>query len=159
MKNKVLCVVSILFLSVNAFAGKIKGSVICSGKGVEFANVFLKGTAIGAITNINGYYEIDHIEPGTYTIIASNIGYIQDSSSCTIKENETLTIHFKLKESEINLNEVTVTATMKEVSISESPVAIDIITPKLFQKKPQFQYFRISKYGEWCATANAMQCV
>lgn len=141
MKNKVLCVVSILFLSVNAFAGKIKGSVICSGKGVEFANVFLKGTAIGAITNINGYYEIDHIEPGTYTIIASNIGYIQDSSSCTIKENETLTIHFKLKESEINLNEVTVTATMKEVSISESPVAIDIITPKLFQKNPSFNIF------------------
>ncbi len=141
LKKNIILILSILIFSLNSFAGTIKGTVISSGKGVEFANVFIKGTSNGAITNINGYYEINNINPGYYTIVASSIGYFQDSVNLTIKDNETISINFKLKESQSNLNEVTITATMKEISVSESPIAIDIITPKLFEKNPSPNIF------------------
>lgn len=140
MKTFSLILLSIIN-TINLFASNVKGSVIASGKGVEFANIILRGTNIGAVTNINGYYELKNISSGSYTIIAASLGYFQDSIHFTIKENETLTINFKLKESQKNLNEVTVTATMKEISVSESPIAIDIITPKLFEKNPSPNIF------------------
>lgn len=124
------------FFTFKINAATVKGSVTSSGKGVEFSNVTIIGTSKGAITNVNGFYEIKNIVTGNYILVASCIGYIQDSIKFSIKENETLTLNFKLKENQYNLNEVTVTATMKEISVSESPVAIDIITPKLFEKSP-----------------------
>ena len=41
-----------------------------------------------------------------------------------------------LEQSSLSLDEVVITGTMKEISKLESPIPVDIITPKLFQKNP-----------------------
>ena len=69
----------IFFISLNGLAqtGNIRGFVYekSSGEPVIFCNVILKGTTIGASTDINGMYNIAKVKAGNYTLIATYIGY------------------------------------------------------------------------------------
>uniref|UniRef100_UPI003EBB749F carboxypeptidase-like regulatory domain-containing protein n=2 Tax=Cellulophaga TaxID=104264 RepID=UPI003EBB749F len=42
---------------------------------LAFANVLIKGTTKGATSDFDGLYEIANLEPGTYTIQFSYVGY------------------------------------------------------------------------------------
>ncbi|MBI1837775.1 MAG: TonB-dependent receptor [Flavobacteriia bacterium] len=139
--RKIVNIIVCLHLSYFSLASKIEGIVLSNNKPVEFAHVFLKGTSIGGTTNTNGYYEINDVEKGTYLIVVSAMDYYVDSLRITIVENEKKTFNFTLRESVKNINEVTITATMKEISVSDSPIAIDIITPKLFERNPNPNIF------------------
>ncbi len=57
--------------------GKLMGVVTDkeTGEPILGANVVIQGTFFGAATNGDGYYYINNIPPGKYTIIASSIGY------------------------------------------------------------------------------------
>src|SRR4030067_1452522 len=60
-----------------AVFGSISGFVYeqNSGEGMIGANVFLRGTSMGASTNVNGYYSIPRVPPGEYTLVCHYIGY------------------------------------------------------------------------------------
>jgi outer membrane receptor for ferrienterochelin and colicins len=139
--KKLINLIVITVISNYSFANRIEGTVLSNNKPIEFVHVFLKGTSIGGITNTNGYYEINEIPKGTYVLIVSAMEYHVDSMRISINENENLSFNFTLKESVKNINEVTITATMKEVAVSDSPIAIDIITPKLFERNPNPSIF------------------
>ena len=49
---------------------------------LPFANVYLEGTTIGTTTNFDGYYELN-VEPGSYTLSISFIGYEKVSRAIT----------------------------------------------------------------------------
>lgn len=57
--------------------GKITGAITDkeSGEALIGVNVVLKGTSLGAATDINGYYSILNVPPGTYNLKATMIGY------------------------------------------------------------------------------------
>ncbi len=64
----------------NLFAGttgKLAGLVVDkeTGEGLAGVNVYFEGTSIGAATDVDGYYTIINIPPGTYTLSVSMIGY------------------------------------------------------------------------------------
>ncbi len=70
----------LLALQLSVFAGttgKISGRVIDkeSGEGLPGANVIVAGTALGAATDLDGYYIIINIPPGVYKLTFSVIGY------------------------------------------------------------------------------------
>ena len=48
-----------------------------SGESLPYSNVVLRGGAapLGALSNVDGYYAVQHIPPGEYTIVVSYIGY------------------------------------------------------------------------------------
>lgn len=129
------------FIATQAQTGKIKGIITSNGKPVEFASVGIKGTKIGVTTNINGRFELNNINEGKYYVFVTVIGYKKDSTLVVLKNNEIRSVNFDIKETQKNLDEIVVTGTMKEISVSESPIAIDIITPKLFQKNPSANIF------------------
>ena len=55
---------------------KLAGNVI-DGEFVEplaFANILVKGTTIGTTSDFDGKYQLE-LEPGTYTIVFSFVGY------------------------------------------------------------------------------------
>src|SRR5260370_27585768 len=56
--------------------GKVEGTV-SDQAGVPIANaqVFIVGTSFGAVTNDKGYYFINNVPVGTYTLRAQFIGY------------------------------------------------------------------------------------
>lgn len=48
-----------------------------SGESLPYSNVVLQGGAspLGALSNVDGYYAVQHILPGEYTFVVSYIGY------------------------------------------------------------------------------------
>lgn len=139
--RKIIYLMVVILSAQTLAAATIKGTVLSSNKAVEFAHVILKGTSKGTLTNVNGYYQINDIEKGSYVLMISATDYFKDSIQFTILDGDVLQFNFNLKESSKNLNDVTVTATMKETSVSVSPISIDIITPKLFEKNPSPSIF------------------
>lgn len=102
MKNKIYSLFFLFFISVSfAFAqkGKVAGNVI-DGEFVEpmaFANILVKGTTIGTTSDFDGKYELE-LEPGTYTLIFSFVGYnTQEISDVIIKSDEVVTLDVTLE--------------------------------------------------------------
>ena len=86
-----LTAASVLFAgSTGKLAGKITDK--STGEPIPFVNVILVGTTIGAATDVDGYYTILNIPPGTYSVRASAIGY----NNMTV-ENVNIQIDFTTK--------------------------------------------------------------
>ena len=114
----------------------ISGKIISEGKPVEFDNVGMVGTSIGAATDTSGVYKIKNIKEGVYVIRVSCIGFNKMEKTISIKDGEKITLNFDLTNFQNTLNEVVVTGTMKEVSRLESPVPVEVYTPTYFKKNP-----------------------
>jgi hypothetical protein len=107
-----------LLISFNAFSQSISG-VVMDGEFNEplpFANVLVKGTKIGSTTDIDGKFQIK-VEPGTYTVVFSFIGYSTvEISEVIVKANKDTFLQVTLKSSSNQLTEVVVTTTSKKNS-------------------------------------------
>ena len=79
MRKTILFVMLLLLTSFSALLAQatITGSVADSAKGDPLigANVYLVGTALGSVTNVEGAYRIVGIPEGSYTLRISYIGY------------------------------------------------------------------------------------
>ena len=42
---------------------------------LAFANVLIKGTTTGTTSDFDGLFEIDNLDPGTYTLVITFLGY------------------------------------------------------------------------------------
>ncbi|TFG96984.1 MAG: TonB-dependent receptor, partial [Calditrichales bacterium] len=88
--------------SQNVKKGKIAGTVIDKRTGELLAgvNVELKGTYMGAATDLDGTFFISNVTPGNYEIEVSIIGYkIQLKTGVEIAPGETEVVNFELEES------------------------------------------------------------
>lgn len=98
-----------VFGAVQAQNGGFKGTVTTSdGQAVEFVNVGLKGTAKGTITDKDGNFEINNIQPRTYTAFASLVGSTKQEQVVEIKSGEIIKLDFKLIETAVELTEITI---------------------------------------------------
>jgi TonB-linked SusC/RagA family outer membrane protein len=103
-------------------AGNITGIVTDqNGEPIIGANVIVKGTTIGAITDLNGKFSFNG--PGNATLIISFVGYI--SQTVTVKENTPVQV--QLKEDAETLSEVVVVGygTQKKANLSGSVAMVD----------------------------------
>lgn len=125
------CALNVLVCSSQAYnlKGKLKDE---KGAGVAFASVALLNTKYGTSTTNEGSFELKDIPPGNYKLAVTAIGYKPKEIKLTVPYEKELLISLLSAESE--LGEVVVTGTMKEISKDDSPINIDIITAKLFQK-------------------------
>jgi TonB-dependent receptor len=80
--NKILVYTIFFFLAQFAITAQETGSIIgkltdkeYNDEPLAFANVLIKGTTIGTTTDFDGLYEIANLEPGTYFIVYSYLGY------------------------------------------------------------------------------------
>jgi len=94
--------------------GKIAGIVTDAQTGdpLPGVNVILEGTTMGAATDAEGYYVILNVPPGTYTVMASMIGY-ERAKVVNVKVRIDLTsrVDFQLTPTAVELDrEVVVTA-------------------------------------------------
>ncbi len=136
--NKVLVVIVGLFLTVNAFSqGTVRGFVYDekSGEPVIFTNVFLKGTTIGAATDVNGFYSITKIPAGNYTLMVTSLGYDTATVSIVIKGNEVLNQKLFIKEGMIQMETFNMSAEKQE-SKTDVKMSVNKVTPKEIQSMP-----------------------
>ena len=99
--------------------GTIKGTVTepLDGKSepVPFASVYLYGTTTGGITDFDGNYQI--LAPvGAHQLVVSFTGYEADTLSVNVKEGETTTVNFKVRQKSFSLKAVEVVAKVNRES-------------------------------------------
>ena len=90
--------------------GTIEGHVRDAATAAPVANarVLIVGTTFAAITNAGGYYRIDNIPVGAYTVRAMFIGYAPDSARIHLAANQTVTIDLRLKQAPVQLEGIVV---------------------------------------------------
>ncbi len=94
--------------------GKISGKVVDkeTGEPLPGVNITIQGTTMGAATNTNGEYFIINVPVGTYTLVASMIGYKRvEKTNVRSVQDMTTVVNFQLESTVMELGEtVTITA-------------------------------------------------
>lgn len=116
MLRKLLCTLVFIGLFVPfamAQSGTITGKVTDAetGETTPGANVLLVESERGTATGANGEYTIENVEPGTYTLRVTFVGYNTYEAQVEVEAGETVTHNVELETSAIGLDEVVVTGT------------------------------------------------
>jgi outer membrane receptor for ferrienterochelin and colicins len=129
-----------LSFSLAVAQGSLSGRVLDGNVPVEFATVGLSGSNLSAFTDKDGKYEIKNIATGEYELQVIRVGYQPLKKKVAIVEGPNK-LDLNLFAQNNSLNEVVITGTMQEISRSESPIPVEILSPKLFQKNPSPSLF------------------
>ncbi len=118
-------------------SGNIRGFVYTkdNGEPALFTNVYLKGTTQGASTDINGFFSITKITPGTYTLMATYLGYDTAKEEITIKAGQIINKKYYLTKAAIQLTEIVLTAEM-QAKKEDTKVSVQKIDPVMINKLP-----------------------
>ncbi|CDF77796.1 TonB-dependent receptor [Formosa agariphila KMM 3901] len=114
--------------------GVLSGRITTEGDPLAFANVYIQNTSKGSTTDENGYFKIEHIDYGSYYILASFTGFKSKKQRITISKQETI-VNFNLDESE-SLDEIVISGTLKPVRRSDSPVPVEVYSTAFLKKNP-----------------------
>jgi outer membrane receptor protein involved in Fe transport len=117
MKKQLLLAVFLILIPTamlfSGTTGKIAGVATDaeSGEPLVGVNIVVEGTLLGAATDIDGYYVILNVPPGTYTVQASFIGYADYTvTDARVNIDLTTSLDIKMQTTVITGEAVTVVA-------------------------------------------------
>ncbi|MBN2601093.1 MAG: carboxypeptidase-like regulatory domain-containing protein, partial [Candidatus Marinimicrobia bacterium] len=122
----------LLFWSVTVFAqtGKVTGTIKDSqnGRPLIGVNVIVKGTTIGAATDVNGYYAILGVLPGERELVFRYIGHAEVTvTNVLVNTDRTTTINVEMTPEALDLGQaVTVTAERPVVERDKTSSSVHI---------------------------------
>lgn len=119
-------------------AQTIKGTLTDSetGEAIPFANVVLDGTRYGVATDLNGFYLINKMPEGEYTLRVRFVGYEEFREPVTVKKGQTLVRNIVLKSEAKTLADVTVTDNRIEERKIQTQVSVEKISASQIQQMP-----------------------
>ncbi|MFH1850914.1 MAG: TonB-dependent receptor [Candidatus Neomarinimicrobiota bacterium] len=120
-KFLLILLIPLSLLAQNKTVGSLAGRIIDSktGEALIGVNVVVKGTYFGAASDLDGYYTVPNIEPGSYDVEASIIGYkITLRTGITVNPGQRTTLDFNL--------EVTVLALGEEIVVLGKKPLFDV---------------------------------
>ena len=106
-----------------------------SGEALIGANVFLKETGQGMAADLNGYYIIQNIVPGTYTIMTSYVGFDLFKKKIILNIEESIKVDITLEELAVELSEISVTAEKLQRKNNIQPSKINL-SPRMMKAAP-----------------------
>jgi iron complex outermembrane receptor protein len=110
--QQILPMLFVLFAFTAAVAqtGTVTGVVKdkTTGETMPGANVVIKGTLTGSVTDFDGLFRIENVPAGAVEVEASFIGFIAQSIKTTVTAGGTTTINFDLDSDAISLEETVV---------------------------------------------------
>ncbi|GEQ85143.1 outer membrane protein [Patiriisocius marinistellae] len=117
MKNFIFLFISFLFFQVTFSQTSGLAGIINDGEFndvLPFANIIVKDTQTGTTTDFDGKYSLD-LEPGSYTIVYSFVGYqTKEITDVVIKNGEITNTDVTLNASAGQLDEVIITTTARQ---------------------------------------------
>ncbi|MBK5284940.1 MAG: TonB-dependent receptor [Bacteroidia bacterium] len=119
-------------------SGICKGKIIdrVSNEALPFAVVVIEGTALGAVADIEGFFVINNLEPGTYNVKANLLGYKPLTIfDVRVNNSRAAVIRFELEKSSSQLNEAVITAEVISKT-EESPVSLRTIGATEIKRNP-----------------------
>lgn len=113
--------------AVTPKSGNIAGRIIDENQlPLPGATIIIEGTQMGAVSDVNGFYRINGLEPGKYTITVSYIGYENQSKSLDLS-TKTIEEDFQLAEG-VTLQEVVVSgyASGQNKALNQQKTSVNI---------------------------------
>lgn len=87
---------------------RLYGSVkSASGETLPAVTLLLKGTSQGVMTDVNGFFEIEDIEPSKYTLQIWYLGYESQEKTISLRAGQNLELDVVMKEKTEDLESVT----------------------------------------------------
>src|SRR5882762_799877 len=125
-------------LAAQQTTGKIEGTVSDqAGAAVANAQVFVVGTSFGAVTNEKGYYFVNNVPVGTYTLRAQFIGFApSEVRNVRVLGGQTITEDIKMQSSAVVLTGITVTAAANPIVPRDQVTSKGIIAGDLVDHLP-----------------------
>ncbi|HUF10810.1 MAG TPA: TonB-dependent receptor [Rhodothermales bacterium] len=120
--------------SASAQTGKIAGRVIeaSTGDPLPGVNVVIPGTLQGSTSDVEGYYFILNVKPGTYAVRSSFIGYTPVTvDGVRVMIDKTATADFSLNEETIEGEEIVVVARRPLVDKDLTSTATSVSSERL----------------------------
>jgi TonB-dependent receptor len=130
----------LLFSQTTSINGKLFGN----GESLPGAIVKVQGTNLGSVTELDGTFSIINVSPGKHTIVFTYLGYETLRKEITVLDKQRNDLgKIELKENEKSLNEVEITAKLKQASESKainmmhtSARTITVISSETIKKLP-----------------------
>lgn len=127
--NLTLCMV--MAFSLSAQKAMLKGFVRDQdGNSIIGANITANPGNAGTITDVNGEYSLN-LDPGTYNVTASFIGYASKSAVVTVGRGESKMLDFDLAEDAVQLEDVVVVGSRTAPRTNTtSPLPVDVFSSR-----------------------------
>ncbi len=124
-----------LCCSVGLFAQSTISGIVkdVSGEILPGVNIYLKGTSYGTASDFEGNYMISNVSDGTYTLIATYVGFNSFTKEVTVSGNN-ITVDIILDESSESLEAIIVTGVANPKSKIESSISITTIKPSVISQ-------------------------
>jgi len=137
--KRLLALFVFVTLCLSAFAqkgGTVRGKVLDgeTGEPIAFGTVSLEGTTFGTNTDLDGFFNLANVTPGSYNLIVTYVGYASFSRPIVV----TTGIKFEniqLTTEGVELETVTVSA-QKEQAKNTVQISKVVVTPKQIQSLP-----------------------
>ena len=129
--------------TTGSIVGRLSDSEM-NGEPLPFANVLIQGTSKGATTDMEGLYSILNLEPGTYTVVFSFVGYEpRQIPNVEVIAGKVTEINAELGASAASLDEVVIST----VSRKDSEVALLLEQKRAIEIKESIGARELAKLG------------
>ena len=110
--------------------GSIKGVITDkeTGEALIGANVTIKGTKLGAATDLDGAYLISNVPAGNHTLVVSYVGYRTETAPLNVTANQQAAKDFSLHVDAFLIEEVVVTGIASRTSKEVAEVAVSRVS-------------------------------
>lgn len=139
LKSTTAVIALAILISSKLFSqtGDVRGFIYDKkdGEPMISATAWLKGSGLGSATDLNGFYSIANVPPGTYTLQCTSLGFDTVALNITVNKNDITQQNIFLSSNAITLKEFTVNA-QKEQKKTDPMVSMTKITSKDINKIP-----------------------
>lgn len=138
LKTILSCLAMLVAVAVVAQTGSIKGRITDkkTKEGLIGATVIIRGTSVGAATDMEGYYEIKNLKAGTYTIEIRVVGYqSQLITNVKVDEGKATEKNSELSDQTVDVGEVEVVGE-KPLVDAEVPRTTNIVGQDQIKEAP-----------------------
>ncbi|MBF8248311.1 MAG: TonB-dependent receptor domain-containing protein, partial [Bacteroidetes bacterium] len=125
-------------LALTQATGIVRGNVkdVDRSEVLIGANVVLTGTALGAVTDVEGNYIVRNVPEGTYSVSVRYVGYKGQTKEATVTANATATVDFALSITAVQMDEVVVTGQGAAIEKRRLPTTVETLSSKDIQNAP-----------------------
>jgi outer membrane receptor for ferrienterochelin and colicins len=127
---------SICFMFPLWLFSQVSGRLVGPEGPIGFGHATIVELKKVVVADLEGRFVITDIARGIYTLKLTAIGHEPLSRRISVGDEALVLGDLQLPASVAQLDEVVVTGTMREVSRSDSPVPVEIISPQLFRRNP-----------------------
>jgi outer membrane receptor for ferrienterochelin and colicins len=111
----------------------LSGTITSNGETMLGARIYIEELQLGAISDQNGFYQIDNIRAGKYEVLIRSTGYITTRDSVQLESGSRLTRNYEMQEDILRLGDVVVTGTRSQIERHNSTVIVSTVSERTLE--------------------------